>query len=124
MNKTIVDAVKAGDAEAVGRLVTPDTVNAPGEGGVTLLMLASQWGHPAVVDKLLAAAAAIDATDERAYTALFYACYNPDEDRGHPEVVKLLLGAGADKEAKIGFGVRPLMYAAGNGEAGVVQALL
>jgi ankyrin repeat protein len=26
--------------------------------------------------------------------------------------------------AKIGFGVRPLMYAAGNGEAGVVEALL
>ena len=30
----------------------------------------------------------------------------------------------ADKEAKIGFGVRPLMYAAGNGEAGVVEVLL
>ena len=40
MNESIVDAVKAGDAEAVGRLATPDTVNEPGEGGVTPLMLA------------------------------------------------------------------------------------
>jgi len=36
----------------------------------------------------------------------------------------MLLAAGADKEAKIGFGVRPLMFAAGNGEAGVVEVLL
>jgi ankyrin repeat protein len=38
--------------------------------------------------------------------------------------VQALLEAGADKEARIGFGVRPLMYAAGNGEASVVEALL
>lgn len=124
MGEAIVDAIKAGDAEAVGRLATPDTVNAAGGGGVTPLMLASRLGRVAIVAKLLAAGAVVDAIDDRGFTALFHACYDPDEDRGHPEMVELLLGAGADKEAKIGYGVRPLMYAAGNGEAGVVQALL
>lgn len=124
MGQEILDAVQAGDAEGVARLARPAAVNVAGLGGMTPLMLASQLGRPDMVATLLAAGAAIDAVDERGFTALFYGCYNPDEDRGHPEVVELLLGAGADKEAKIGFGVRPLMYAAGNGEAGVVQALL
>ncbi len=99
-------------------------MNTAGPAGVTPLMVASVLGRPVIVARLLAAGAAVDAVDERAFTALFHACYNPDEDVGHPEVVELLLAAGADKEARIGFGVRPLMYAAGNGEAGVVEALL
>ena len=36
----------------------------------------------------------------------------------------MLIDAAAPTKAKIGFGVRPLMYAAGNGEAGVVEVLL
>ena len=124
MREALVDLIRTGDAEAVDRLATPETVNAAGPGGVTPLMVAAVSGHRAIVASLLAAGAAVDATDDRGFTALFYGCYNPDEDRGHPEVVELLLAAGADKEAKIGFGVRPLMYAAGNGEAGVVEVLL
>jgi uncharacterized protein len=124
MSDTIVDAIMAGDAEAVDRLATPGTVNTAGDGGVTPLMLAARRGHAAVVAKLLAAGAAVDAIDDRGFTALFHGCYDPEEDRGRPEVVELLLRAGADKEATIGYGVRPLMYAAGNGEAGVVQVLL
>lgn len=124
MGESIVDVIQAGDANAIGRLATPETVNIAGPGGVTPLMIASRLGRSAIVAKLLAAGAEVDGVDERGFTALFHGCYNPDEDRGHPEVVELLLSAGADKEAKIGYGVRPLMYAAGNGEAGVVQALL
>jgi uncharacterized protein len=124
MGQSLVDAIRSGDAEAAGRLASPEAVNAAGPGGVTPLMLASVLGQRAIVASLLAAGAAVDATDDRGFTALFYGCYDPDEDRGHPEVVELLLAAGADKEARIGFGVRPLMYAAGNGEAGVVEALL
>lgn len=124
MNEALMDAIRSGDAEAVDRLARAETVNAAGPGGVTPLMAAALRGDRAIVARLLAAGAALEATDERAYTALFYACYDAEEDRGHPEVVELLLDAGADKEAKIGFGVRPLMYAAGNGEAGVVEVLL
>jgi len=124
MGEAIIDAIKAGDAEAVGRLATHEKVNAAAHGEMTPLMLASRLGHSAIVAKLLGAGAVVDARDERGFTALFHGCYDPDADRGHPEVIELLLGAGADKEATIGYGVRPLMYAAGNGEAGVVQALL
>jgi uncharacterized protein len=124
MRQALVDAIHLGDAEAVDRLATRETVNAAGPGGVTPLMLAAVLGLGTIATRLIAAGAAVNASDERGFTPLFHACYNADEDRGHPEMVELLLAAGADKEAPIGFGVRPLMYAAGNGEAGVVQALL
>ena len=124
IEEALVRAIEAGDARAAGRLATADTVNAVGPGGTTALMLAAGLGQPAVVAALLAAGAHVNVADERGYTPLFHACYHADEDRGHPQVVEMLIDAGADKEAKIGFGVRPLMYAAGNGEAGVVEVLL
>ena len=124
MTDSLVDAIRAGDLEAVDRLASADTVNAADAAGITPLMLAAVRGQRDIAARLIDKGADVNAADERGFTALFHACYNPDDDRGHPEVVELLLAAGADKEAKIGFGVRPLMYAAGNGEAGVVTALL
>lgn len=124
MTTLLVEAIRAGDAEATARLATPATVNAAGEGGWTPLMHAAHLGRVPVVAALLAAGAEVNATDERGFTPLFHACHNEDEDRGHPDVVAALLAAGADKEAAIGYGVRALMYAAGHGEAACVQALL
>lgn len=124
MNRALLQAIHHANLDAVTRLAVPPALDAPGEGGITPLMLAANLGQRDVVAVLLAAGAGVDATDERDYTALFYACHNADEDRGHPDVVQALLDAGANKETCIGFGVRPLMYAAGQGEAAVVQVLL
>lgn len=124
MSAALFEAIRAADGAAVARLADAGTVNVAGPEGLTPLMLAAQRGQAELVATLLAAGAAVDATDERGYTALFHACHDPETDRGHPQVVAQLLAAGADKEARIGFGVRPLMYAAGNGEAAVVQVLL
>ena len=119
MSATLLDAVRAGNVEEAGRLALATDAE-----GVTALMLAAGLGNAKMVAALLAAGADVNAVDARGFTPLFHACYSADEDRGHPDVVRILLEGGADKEAKIGYGVRPLMYAAGNGEAGVVEALL
>jgi ankyrin repeat protein len=120
----LLNAIRAGDVEAAKRLAGANTVNAAAADGTTPLMLAAARGDRALCALLLERGAAVNAADERGYTALFRACWDAEADSGYPEVVQQLLDAGADKEARIGFGVRPLMYAAGNGEAAVVETLL
>lgn len=124
MTAELMRAVRGGDLAAVKRLSGSPGALAGDAEGITPLMLAAGLGNAAMVGVLLAAGADVNAADARGFTALFRACYNGDEDRGYPDVVQALLDAGADREAKIGYGVRPLMYAAGNGEAGVVEVLL
>lgn len=125
MSDQLIDAVKAGDAGKVGAALqagaNPGVV---GEGGMTALMMAAADGQLEVVKALVASGADIHAKDDRGFTALMCACYNPELDRGFPAVVKALIDAGADIETQIFYGVRPLMLAAGGGEAGVVEVLL
>jgi ankyrin repeat protein len=52
------------------------------------------------------------------------AVYNPDLDRGFADVVGALIHASAGIEAPITYGIRPLMLAAGYGEAAAVETLL
>jgi ankyrin repeat protein len=73
---------------------------------------------------LLAAGAAVDACDEGGWTAASLAVYNAEARRGFADVVRALVDAGANIEAAIGYGVRPLMLAAGYGETAVVEVLL
>lgn len=88
------------------------------------LIQAAQAGDLDTVKRLLAGGADVNARDADGWSALVRACYNAELKHGFPEVIQLLIDAGADIEASIGYGVRPLMLAAGYGEAAVVATLL
>ena len=124
MSQALFDAVKSGDLSELNKALPGADVNAAGEGGMTPLMLAASLGQLDQVKALLGAGADVAARGEREYNALMYASYNADMDRGFPEVVQALIDAGADIEAQIIYATRPLMLAAGAGEAGVVKVLL
>jgi uncharacterized protein len=92
--------------------------------GATPLMRAAHVGDLPAVRALLAAGADVNAADPQGWTALGKAVYNADLDRGFADVVQVLIDAGASVEAPIGYGIRPLMLAAGYGETAVVEVLL
>jgi ankyrin repeat protein len=88
------------------------------------LMQAAHVGDLAEVQRLIAAGADVNAVAEGGWTALMKACYNAELKHGFADVAKALVDAGANIEAPIGYGVRPLMLAAGYGETAVVEVLL
>lgn len=125
MSAELVEAVKAGDINTARSLLTAGAdVNSRDSEGSTLLMLAAHAGNLAMVSALLEAGAEVNASDERGWTALMKAAYNAELDRGFADVAQALIDAGADVEMPIGYGIRPLMLAAGYGETAVVETLL
>lgn len=125
MSEQLIEAIRSGDAGRVKSLLEQGAeVNARDAYGATALMVAAHSGKLEMVNLLLAAGAEVDAKDELGWTALIKACYNDVEDRGYPEIVSHLIEAGADPNIKIGYGIRPLMLAAGYGEAAVCETLL
>ena len=86
----------------LGRGADPDTVSADSAamvkngpiqfGRVTALHFAVLSGNPAVVERLLAADAAVDAIDIRGMTALMMAIAT---DRPEPRIIRMLIDAGA-----------------------------
>lgn len=92
--------------------------------GATLLMLAAGAGHLEAVKTLIELGADVNATDPQGWTALMKALHNHGLNRGFPEIVSALIAAGGNIETQITYATRPLMLAAGYGEAGVVGVLL
>ncbi|MBK6336255.1 MAG: ankyrin repeat domain-containing protein [Betaproteobacteria bacterium] len=125
MSELLLQAAAAGDLPRVQALLTAGAdCNARDAEGATALMLAAHAGCLEVVRALVAAGADVNATDPRGWGALMKAIYNPELDRGFADVVDALIRAGAGIEAPITYGIRPLMLAAGYGEAAVVETLL
>ncbi len=125
MPESLFDAVTACDAGRARTLLADGAaLDARNADGATALMLAAHAGDLAMVKALTEAGADVNVRDERGWGALMKAAYNPDLDRGFAEVMQALIDAGADVEAPIGYGIRPLMLAAGYGETAVVETLL
>jgi ankyrin repeat protein len=121
----IFEMVKAGDIAAVQRMLTSGTaVDIRDAEGCTLLMLAAHSGNLPMVQALIEAGADVNAQDELGWAALIKAAFNAELKKGFADVVQVLIDSGANIEAPIGYGVRPLMLAAGYGETAVVEALL
>ena len=125
MHAQLVKSVKAGDVAEVGRLLQAGAdVNARDEEGATLLMLAAYAGNLGLVEALIKAGADVNFQDERGWSAISRAVYNAEQKCGFANIVQVLIDSGANIEAAISYGVRPLMLAAGYGETAVVETLL
>jgi ankyrin repeat protein len=125
MSAELIEAVGTGDMDSVRRMLAAGAdVNSRDSEGSTLLMLASHAGNLAMVLALIKAGADVNACDERGWTPLMKAAYNAELDRGFADVAQALIDAGANVEMPIGYGIRPLMLAAGYGETAVVETLL
>lgn len=125
MSTHLFNAAAIGDIIQIRALLQGGAdCNSRNSDGASLLMLAAGAGHLETVKVLIELGTEVNATDPLGWTALMKALYNHELNRGFPEIVSTLIGAGADIETQIGYGTRPLMLAAGYGEAGVVDVLL
>ena len=116
----LVDAVKAGDAEAVRSLLADGVAAGVAEAdGTTALHWAAHHDHLDIAQLLLDAGSAVDTTNRYGVTPLALASLN-----GSTPMITRLLEAGADPNRANPEGETPLMTAArtGNGEA--IDALL
>ncbi len=125
MDAKLIEAMRAGDSTAVLQLLSAGSnVNSRDDEGATLLMQAAHKGDLNMTRVLILAGADVNACDDRGWAPLAKSVYNPELKRGFAEVAQTLIEAGANVEAAIGYGVRPLMLAAGYGETAVVEILL
>jgi ankyrin repeat protein len=89
-------------------------------GGETALMTAARTGKVAAIKALLAHGANVNAKENRSgQTALMWAAAE-----GNVAAVEMLIEAGAERPARENGGFTPFLYAARNGQAEVVRALL
>ncbi|HZT78345.1 MAG TPA: ankyrin repeat domain-containing protein [Vicinamibacterales bacterium] len=119
---TIFDAAAAGEVERVERLVANGApVNGYSADGWTPLHLAAFFGHPRIVELLLAHDADVAAISKNSTgnTALHAALAG-----NRKFVAGLLIGAGSDVNAADAAGWRPLHLAASNNNLDAMKTLI
>lgn len=125
MSSELFEIIRSGEPDKLRALLQGSTdCNSCDDEGMTALMLAANLGRLEMVEALIASGADVNAADALGWTALMKAIYNYEMDRGFPEIVSALIAAGAEFENQIAYGTRPLMLAAGYGQAGVIEVLL
>lgn len=116
----LIEAAKAGDADAVERLLADGvSVGATEIDGTTALHWAAHHDRPQIAGLLLDAGAAVNATNRYGVTPLALAAVS-----GGAAMITRLLEAGADPNLPNPEGETPLMTAARTGDAGSIAALL
>ncbi|HKB58653.1 MAG TPA: ankyrin repeat domain-containing protein [Gallionellaceae bacterium] len=122
---TLFTAVEQGNLQAVNALLQAGAdSNTRNAEEMTPLMVAAGLGHMDIVETLLDQGANVNARNTLGWTALMKAIYNYEQDTGFPEIISALIAAGAEFENQIAYGTRPLMLAAGYGQAEVIAVLL
>ena len=129
----LINAVKAGDAERVDKLIKAGGDRNARHAGSSLkdewalpIHLACFHGHVDVVRVLIKSGVNPNVGDVYGKMPLFYAiCSNSDDEASRVECVRCLVRAGANIEAPLpSTGSRPLDYAVIYWDAEVVDALL
>ena len=120
---SLLEASAAGEVERVERLIeeSPDAVNEYGADGWTALHLAAFFGHPRIVELILASGGDVSArsTNANANTPLHAALA-----ANQKMAAGLLLGYGADVNAADAGGWRPLHLATANNNLDSMKALI
>jgi uncharacterized protein len=120
---SLFEACAAGEEERVERAIEADplSVNEYSSDGWTPLHLASFFGHPRIVEMLLAAGADVAARSHNstANTSLHAALAG-----NHKFVAGLLIGRGSDLNAADGKGWHPLHIAAANNNLETIKVLI
>ena len=116
-SQDLFKAMQSGDLAQVRQCLKADSasVNITDPAGRTPLHLAALEGQAAMISLFIQYGAALDATDARSMTPLFYAVY-----RGHVDAAKVMLDGGASTQGVI----PPLVMAAGSGDLQMATLLL
>ncbi|KLT21801.1 ankyrin repeat domain protein [Wolbachia endosymbiont of Armadillidium vulgare str. wVulC] len=119
MNTELFDAVKGGNIDEVGRLISEGAdVNAKSKQGNTSLHFAARKGSSEIVKLLLRRGADVNAKSKQGNTPLHIAAWE-----GSSKIVELLLKHGADVHAKNKQGNTPFYFAKFNDHVDVVDVL-
>jgi uncharacterized protein len=117
---TLLDAVRAGDAQSVRTLLQQKAdVNRPSADGTTPLHYAVQRDDLAMVELLVKAGANVRALNRYGVPPIGVAAVN-----GHAGIMNVLLDAGADPNVGLSLDETPIMTAARTGKVDALKTLI